>query len=92
MTETNFMGNVSTIAVWIWVIVSPYIASYITQDQFTSLFVAVIGIIIAVYSSYHPNNFEFLNNGKNSCNCADDSVEQILNDEYETSPNDQDGC
>lgn len=91
MTDTNLTNNLSTIAVWVWVIVSPYITDYFTQDQFTTLFVAVVGLIIAVYSSYKPNNFKFLGND-NPCQC-NETCETVMNDEYEYSDtNDEDGC
>ena len=88
--DNNIMGNASTIAVWVWVFISPYIAEYITQDQFTVLFTALVGLCIAVYSSYNPNTFKFLHNDKD-CTCPA-SNEQVLNDEYEVSPNDDGGC
>ena len=80
MTDTNLTNNLSTIAVWVWVIVSPYIADYFTQDQFVTLFVALFGLILAVYSSYHPNKLKWL--GNDTCNCENENCETVLNDEY----------
>lgn len=71
--------NVSTILVWIYVLIAPYISQYMTQDQFLTIMTAVIGLILAVYSSYHPNTLEFLDNKPSV-----DVEETVLNDEYET--------
>lgn len=84
MSNDNWEGNVSTILTWLWVIVSPYLADYFTQDQFVTLGIAIIGIVIAVWSSYNPNTFKFLHNDGNSCDCKVDSEETVMNDEYET--------
>ena len=86
----NWEGNVSTILMWIWVLVAPYLADYFTQDQFVALGLAVVGIIIAVWSSYHPNTFAFLKNDKTGCDCSLETEEKVLNDEYEVL--DEDGC
>ena len=67
-------------------ILAPYIAQYMTQDQFVTLGIAVIGIIGAVYSSYNPNTFKFLHNEPTSTNVEYETEEKVLNDEYE------DGC
>ena len=72
--------------IWVWVFISPYIAEYITQDQFTALFVAIVGLCLAIYSSYNPNTFKFLNNQKEDCTCTPSTEEQVLNDEYVTDP------
>lgn len=86
----NWEGNVSTILTWIWVIVAPYLADYFTQDQFVSFGLAIVGIIIAVWSSYNPNTFAFLKNEKTGCDCSLETEEKVLNDEYEVA--DEDGC
>lgn len=86
----NWEGNVSTILTWIWVIVAPYLAEYFTQDQFVSFGLAIVGIIIAVWSSYNPNTFAFLRNEKKECECVIETEEKVLNDEYEVA--DEDGC
>lgn len=87
MDDNNLTGNISTIAVWIYVILAPYIAQYITQD----VFLALVGILIAVWSSANPNDFSFLNNDKKECSCECASEETVLNDEY-TAPLDDEGC
>lgn len=72
--------NLSTIAVWIFTIIAPYVSAYVTQETFTTLFVAVIGICLAVYSSKNPNNMSVLGNGPEPI----ETQETVLNDEYET--------
>lgn len=47
--------NLSTIFVWLWVIVGPYLSAYLSQDQFVTLGIIIIGIAGAVYSSKNPN-------------------------------------
>lgn len=74
--------NLSTIAVWIFTIIAPYISAYITQETFTTLFVALIGICLAVYSSKNPNNLEILGN-QNNTTCVCDGTEP-LNPEYDS--------
>lgn len=86
MTSDNFIGNLSTIAVWCWVIVAPYLVDYMTQDQFIALFTAIVGIALALFSSYHPNTFKFLNNDDDmpiGIQIDKVTLERILNDEYE---------
>ena len=82
----NIKGNLTTVLMYVWVLVSPYIAKYVTQDQFTALATAIVGIVIAIVSSYYPNTFKFLNNDKN--NNAEYlnevfGIDEVLNDEYE---------
>lgn len=86
MSDTNIEGNISTVAVWLYVILAPYISQYISQD----IFIALIGILLAVWSSANPNTFKFLKNDK-ACNCSCDMEETVLNDEY-TCDNEEEGC
>ena len=88
MDDNNFTGNISTIAVWLYVILAPYISQYITQD----VFLALVGIVLAVWSSANPNSFHFLNNDHASCNCNCASEETVMNDEYVASYDEEDGC
>lgn len=76
----NLTGNISTIAVWVYVILAPYISQYITQD----VFLALVGIVIAVWSSANPNDFAFLNNEVKPCNCNCSSEETVVDDGYES--------
>ena len=81
----NWQGNVSTILTWVWVLVAPYLADYFTQDQFISVGLAVVGLIIAVWSSYNPNTFKFLKNDQSECSCdvETETEEDLINEEYE---------
>lgn len=88
MTD-DWKNNVSTVAVLIYGILSPYLAQYLSQDQFSALFIAVISIVLVLYSAKHPNTFESLGNGKDDdCGC---NGETVLNDDYELDPTDDDG-
>lgn len=75
-------NNLSTVAVWVYVVIAPYISDYITQDQFVTLLVAVIGLCVAVYSSANPNTFKRFGNDKSYCECEED----LINEEYEVNP------
>lgn len=72
-------GNITTILAWVWVILAPYLTQYMTQDQFTTISIALIGIIINIINSYYPNTFQFLNNQT----ITETETETVLNDEYE---------
>lgn len=78
----NLQGNISTIAVFIYTILAPYIAQYISQE----VFLAIFGVILVLWSAYHPNTFKFLGNDKKPFTLEE---ERVLNDEYEC---DEDGC
>lgn len=90
MNDENWEGNASTILTWIWVLVAPYLADYFTQDQFVTVGIAIIGLVIAVWSSYNPNTFKFLDNDKKECECVIETEEDLVNEEYTV--NDDDGC
>lgn len=77
--DDDIKNNLSTIAVWVYVVIAPYVSEYITQDQFVTLIVAIIGLCIAVYSSANPNTFKRLGNDDNTCECEED----LINEEYE---------
>lgn len=82
MNDDNWKGNVSTILTWVWVIVAPYLADYFTQESFVTLGVAIVGIVIAVWSSCNPNSFKWLGND-NERKVEEVSIgEEVLNDEY----------
>lgn len=78
----NWKGNVSTILTWVWVIVAPYLADYFTQESFVTLGVAIVGIVIAVWSSCNPNSFEWLGNDSEKKVEEGSIEEEVLNDEY----------
>ena len=75
----NLHGNLSTVLVWIYVIIAPYIATYMSQDQFVTIMTAVVGLIITIWSAYNPNSFKFLDNAPEEI----ETKETVLNDEYE---------
>ena len=75
----NLEGNLSTILVWIYVIIAPYIATYMSQDQFVTIMTAVVGLIITIWSAYNPNSFKFLGNAEES---KVETEEDLINDEY----------
>lgn len=81
-------GNISTFATWIYILISPLLIRYgieVDETLFTTFITALIGIIIAVWSSKNPNTLKFLGNSKPEI----DTTEPVLNDEYEC---DTDGC
>ena len=57
MNTENLLSkeNLSTLLVWLYVLIAPYIAQYISQEQFLTLGLIIIGVIGAIYSSKHPN-------------------------------------
>ena len=63
----NLQGNLSTILVWIYCIIAPYIAQYMSQDQFVTIMTALVGLIVAIWSAYNPNSFKFSKNSSNTC-------------------------
>jgi len=85
MNEFLTKENLSTIFVWLWVIIGPYLVEYMSQDQFVTIGVAIVGIIAAVYSSKNPNTIRQLGNEKQTL----ETEETVLNDEYEC---ESDGC
>ena len=78
----NLEGNISTIATWLGILIAPIVVNYgidIDQATLTTFIYTTILIIIAVWSSYNPNTFKFL---KNNQVFSVDNEEQVLNDEY----------
>ena len=75
----NIQGNLSTILVWIYAIIAPYIATYMSQDQFVTIMSAIVGLIVTIWSAYNPNSFKFLGNAPEPMQ----TEETVLNDEYE---------
>ena len=92
--DNNIQGNLSTIILFLYIIISPYIESLgITQSMFAEVCFAVIGLAIAVWSAYNPNSLKIFGNGKtDNCQCTCNS-EMVLNDEYVTEMIDEnEGC
>lgn len=78
--------NVSTIAVVVYGVLSPFLAQYLSADEFSALIIAILSIVLAIYSAKNPNTFKVLGNDKpKDCICTEETV---LNEEYVTDPTD----
>lgn len=89
MNESFNVGNISTIAAWLSILIMPIIIKYgidIDQETLTTSIYALIMIGIALWSSYNPNTFAFLKNNK-ECECKVEDETDLINEEYEN-----DGC
>ena len=78
----NLQGNISTIATWLAILITPIIINYgidIDQATLTTFIYTGILIIIAVWFSYNPNTFKFLQNNKVF---VVEDEETVMNDEY----------
>lgn len=85
MNEQMNIGNISTIANWISILLYPIVLKYgidIDQEILTTFIYTLIVIAIAVFSSYNPNNLKFLKNFKEI------PVVETVEDE----PIDEDSC
>lgn len=85
MNEQMNIGNISTIANWISILLYPIVLKYgidIDQEILTTFIYTLIVIMIAVWSSYNPNNFKFLKNFK----------EIPVVENVEDEPIDEDSC
>lgn len=87
LMNDDLKNNLSTVAVLVYGVLSPYLAQYLSADQFSALFIAIISIVLVLYSAKNPNTMKCLGNGCDDRNCE----EKVLNDEYEIDPNDDDG-
>lgn len=106
MTETNYIGNITTIIKTICMMFAGYFLGYmisiglnlpISQEQLSEIFFTIILFIAAYFDAKYPNTFDFLGNG----NLVDmgailgyPSQEVVLNEEYETEieGDQEDGC
>ena len=77
-------NNLSTIIVILTGALSPFVAQYLTQEQFSDLVIAIINVIFILYSAKYPNTMKFFGNSK-GCSCVDNE-EIILNEEYTVDP------
>lgn len=77
----DWKNNVSTVAVLVYGVLSPYLAQYLSADQFSALCIALVSIVLVLYSAKHPNTFKALGNGKYDGNC--DCEETVMNEESE---------
>ena len=84
-------NNISTYATWIAIAITGILSYFGIQYDYNALIPVIAGIItliIAIWSSKNPNNIKWLGNETRP---PYDINEQILNDEYETTEED-DGC
>lgn len=82
-------NNLSTIIVICTGALSPFVAQYLTQEQFSALVIAMVNVVFILYSAKYPNTFKCLGNDKDDCTCSNEEI--ILNEEYTVDPNDEDG-
>ena len=76
----DWKNNVSTVAVLLYGVLSPYLAQYLSAEQFSALCIALVSIVLVLYSAKHPNTFKALGNGKcDDCDCE----ETVMNEESE---------
>lgn len=62
-------NNISTIVVFIYMLLSPFLLKYgIEQDLFTTTVTGIIGIIIAIWSARNPNTLSAFNNNGDDTN------------------------
>ena len=83
MTD-DWKNNVSTVAVLLYGVLSPFLAQYLSAEQFSALCIALVSIVLVVYSEKHPNTLKAFGNGKcdGNCNCE----KTVMNEEYEINP------
>lgn len=76
----DWKNNVSTVAVLVYGVISPYLAQYLSAEQFSALCIALVSIVLVLYSEKHPHTFKALGNGKcDDCDCE----ETVMNEESE---------
>lgn len=88
--DDDLKNNLSTIIVILTGALSPFVAQYLTQEQFSALVIAIINVAFILYSAKYPNTMKFFGNNK-GCSCVDNE-EIIMNDEYTLDPNDDGGA
>lgn len=54
----NIQGNLSTILVAIYAVLAPYISQYVSQEVFLS----ICGVLLVIWSAYHPNTSKMFGN------------------------------
>lgn len=77
----DWKNNVSTVAVLVYGVISPYLAQYLSAEEFSALCIALVSIVLVLYSEKHPHTFKALGNGKCDGNC--DCEETVMNEESE---------
>ena len=86
-------GNITTIVVWIVNIILPYVASYgIDKDVLTSIVITLVWFGFTVFSSANPNTFDFLGNKIEEAKTILTDSDMVMNDDYETAVEDEEGC
>jgi len=91
-------GNISTIATYIYWIISPILIKYgidIDEATGTTFIVAIIGLCLTLWSSYNPNTLKVLGNQPTTLPETKDYQPTILNQEYtteDTAGDQEDGC
>ena len=79
--DDELKNDLSTIIVILTGALSPFIAQYLTQEQFSALVIAIINVVFILYSERHPRD-----TANKDCNCGNEEI--IMNDEYTLDPND----
>ena len=87
--DDDLKNNLSTIIVILTGVLSPFVAQYLTHEQFSALVIAIINVVFILYSAKYPNTFKCLGNYKDECTCSTGEI--ILNEEYTLDPTDDDG-
>ena len=80
--DDELKNDLSTIIVILTGALSPFIAQYLTQEQFSALVIAIINVVFILYSERHPRD-----TANKDCSCVDNE-EIIMNDEYTVDPTD----
>lgn len=85
---SNHTGNISTLVKMILLTVLPYIVADVqTQNQLTSIILAIVGFIIAYIDAKYPNTLSFLDNTptiEEPAQVGEIRQPIILNEEYIT--------
>ena len=84
----DLKNNLSTIVVIVTGALSPFVAQYLTHEQFSALVIAIIDVIFILYSAKYPNKLGCFGNATCDGNC--NYEETVLNDEYKIDPVDGD--
>jgi len=88
----NKIGNISTIIKMVsmtfagWIITALAAAGYnfgVDAATLASVIGAIIGLLLAYIDAKYPNSFKFLGNDEEDAPALVDSIEPVLNDEYE---------
>ena len=77
----DWKNNVSTIAVLVYGVLSPYIAHYLSVDQFTTLVISIVSIVLVVWSAKNPNTLQCFGNGEDECDCDSEMVSNANDDD-----------